>query len=269
MRHGAFPSDDGPTDAVAADFDEDGDADVAVGNITELGGGVSVLFNDGQGGLGNRRLESLGGVVVGPGEVKLADFDRDGHVDITAVADDTEVEVLFGDGTGRFEQHGFRAGEAPRSVTPLDLNDDGPARPGGGEPTENAIFVLHNDGSRGFGSPIKFPVATPRLMSAADLDGRPDLPQPGQRPVRGYRASPSAWPIPSTSTPATWTATVTSTSPSCLGGDEPDAGTDDFVSVLINDGTGHLTTRPTFTAGTDPRGVAVVTSTATGGSTSR
>jgi hypothetical protein len=146
VRHGVFDSGDGPTDAVAADFDEDGDVDVAVGNITELGGGVSVLFNDGKGGLGNRRLESLGGVVVGPGEVKLADFDRDGHVDITAVADDTEVEVLFGDGTGRFEQHGFQAGEAPRGVAPLDLNNDGLPDLAVANPSENAIFVLRNDG---------------------------------------------------------------------------------------------------------------------------
>jgi hypothetical protein len=317
VRHGVFEAGDGPTDAVAADFDEDGDLDVAVGNITELGGGVSVLFNDGHGGLGGRRLESLGGVVVGPDEVKLADFDRDGHVDITAVADDIEVEVLFGDGTGRFEQHGFRAGEAPRGVAPLDLNDDGLPDLAVANPSENAIFVLRNNGARGFGSPIKFPVTTPRFLAAADLDGDGDEDLVATGSGRTHVLVNNAGLLSIRQEFESFEAKTSSPvfahfdddgrldlafadggggaqvllnqgsaqfavigQPVSLGrpqdvdggdldgdgdvdvvvvsrGDEFDSGTDDFVTVLLNDGTGHLSTGPRFAAGTNPRGVAV------------
>jgi hypothetical protein len=83
-----------------ADFDEDGQADVAVFN--GFGREFTVLHGDGVGGFGE--VLGIARVVFGGVSLAAADFDADGHVDVAIrrAGGRDVVTVLLGDGDSRF-----------------------------------------------------------------------------------------------------------------------------------------------------------------------
>ena len=91
-----------PLDPVLADFDEDGNSDLAVGGSH----GVTTLLADGAGGFAAPRFIAL---VVNTIEfVVPGDIDGDGNLDLVGmhnIIDPRYGIVAFGDGTGGFDDH--------------------------------------------------------------------------------------------------------------------------------------------------------------------
>ena len=113
-----------PESVTSADFNGDGNPDLAVANRGSTN--VSVLLGDGSGGFGAKTNFTAS---TGPRSVTSADFNADGRPDL-AVANggrDT-VSVLRGDGSGGFgPTTDFPTGirSFPSSVTSADFNADG------------------------------------------------------------------------------------------------------------------------------------------------
>jgi len=87
---------DEPIDIVSADFDGDGDLDLAVANNNSSF--VSVLLNDGQGGF----AEHLPHDLYSASYVVAGDYNGDGIVDLTFTADGPGAYILLGYGDGTF-----------------------------------------------------------------------------------------------------------------------------------------------------------------------
>ncbi len=95
-----FPTGDTPTRMVSADFNGDGDADLA---ITNAGGDdVTILLGDGQGGFDPPQLVNVG---TFPFAIAAADFNRDTFTDLLVLSvgpGTTDFSFLLGNGAGGF-----------------------------------------------------------------------------------------------------------------------------------------------------------------------
>lgn len=84
-----FAMDTAPWQPIAADFDGDGDTDLAV---VDLGGGVTIFIGDGSGAFANSNSYAVGAALLGSA---AADFDRDGDIDIAvASSGGNTVQIL-------------------------------------------------------------------------------------------------------------------------------------------------------------------------------
>ena len=126
-----------PGQIVAADFNSDGIADLAVANFTAVFpstvGNVVVLLGNGDGTF-NPAPESPISVGVDPLALVAADFNQDGNTDlavdnyglITQYPTQT-LTLLLGDGKGNFSPAGpsLQLGDSPNDLVPADFNGDG------------------------------------------------------------------------------------------------------------------------------------------------
>lgn len=183
----AFPLSAEPTSLVAADLNGDGKPDLAVGLAS---GAVAVLLQDSIGagpGLFRPPVEyALGGAAR---QIRVADLDRDGLLDLAAVHGyyDGTLSLLLQDKAlaGRFQtaRH-FTTGDAePRALAIADLDGDG--RPemvvaNYGRAWNSGSLAVFHDG----GLPASFELRDlypgywgPRSLAIADVngDGLPDL----------------------------------------------------------------------------------------------
>lgn len=180
-----------PVDVALGDLDGDGDLDAAVANHeTDY---VTLLSNDGRGGLspfpGSPLRLDLG---PHPHAVELSDLDGDGRLDL--LVDDRRGEAILllhgrGDGTFGADPRRIDVGGDPyRGMALADLDRNGRAdlvTPNGAE-----VAVVLRTGDGGFAPPRTVPATGPFEVGAADLDGDgvPDLvvaDEPG--PVRVAR----------------------------------------------------------------------------------
>jgi hypothetical protein len=164
-----------------ADFDGDGDQDIAVAAETdEL---VTVLLND-----GSAAFTTAPGSPVSSGSrpegMAIADVDGDGNADIAITNQSAaQVTVLLGDGAGGLTPAAgspVPTGAQPYGIVTADFNRDAAPDLAVANSGDGTVSVLLGDGSGGFtpapGSPLAgFSGAIG--LAAADLDGdaAPDL----------------------------------------------------------------------------------------------
>jgi hypothetical protein len=132
-----------PASVAIGDLDHDGVPDVVTANDFSSGGvatltvstapsgdpdGVSVLLGHGDGTFKSEVRYDAG---RRPRSIALADFNQDGHLDLTTAnaagyGGFSDVSILLGNGNGTFqERQSVLAGEEPWQVKTADLNGDG------------------------------------------------------------------------------------------------------------------------------------------------
>jgi hypothetical protein len=177
-----FKSGSQPNDFAVADFNHDGNPDLAVVNTgTPL---ISIFLGDGRGG-----FRAAPGSPVHteshphPHGVVAGDFMGKGAIDlITDSWGRNQIEMLIGDGHGAFSPGPFiDVGKRPyQRLRTADLNGDGKPDIVTTNLDGDSVTVLLGDGHGGFrqaaGSPFKTSAA-PWEVNIADLnrDGKPDL----------------------------------------------------------------------------------------------
>jgi hypothetical protein len=158
-----------------ADFNSDGNKDIAIANF-QLSN-VSVML-----GFGNGIFSPAVNYTVGtnPYSVTVGDFNTDGKMDlVTANWGSANISVLFGNGNGTFGSAiPFSAGTNPRSITTGDLNGDSKLDLAVVNASSDDVSILIGNGLGSFASTVNYTVgSSPTSVSTKDLnnDGKLDL----------------------------------------------------------------------------------------------
>ena len=170
--HVALPQAFRPQTFVAADFNGDGHADVALcGNDEQL----LVFAGDGNGGLHAIPQDARCG--ANPSQMIAADLDGDRRTDIAVANHDTDyLTVLHNAGGGRFTSRRIQVHSKPHphTVAAADANGDGHVDLITDSWAENRLTLLLADGRGGWqspGTPIEVGRKPYINVIATDLDG--------------------------------------------------------------------------------------------------
>lgn len=164
-----------PTSEVVADFNGDGNIDIATGN--SAADNVSVLLGNGDGSFQPAVDYPVGTMPMG---VCTADFDEDGNLDI-AVANETSnnITVLIGIGDGTFVLGGnYSAGTTCHGIGHADFNADGDIDLVVTNSGTSSITICSGNGDGTFSSPTPYSVGTmPNAVTVGDFnnDGALDI----------------------------------------------------------------------------------------------
>ena len=173
------PADAGKTfaaDLVVADFNGDGNQDVAVAAVMNGVGNVVILLGDGSGGFGSKTLFPAG---TSPSGIVAGDFNGDAHLDLV-VANRlvNAVSLLRGDGSGSFDvpptsfSVGSDAIHGPVAVAAGDFNADAHLDLAVANRDSGTISIFLNDGNGGFATPTRFAVGLePQAVETGDFNG--------------------------------------------------------------------------------------------------
>lgn len=136
-----------PQAIVAADFNNDGQLDLATANVWD--DTVSVLLKGADGGFQPAQSWPTGN---GPISLAVGDFNVDGNLDLaTANAGNYDLSILSGNGDGTFQAtNSVNLGCSPRSVAVGDFNGDGKLDLGA---TSNIYFPGYSDPWYGYWYP--------------------------------------------------------------------------------------------------------------------
>lgn len=172
-----------PGSVAIADVNGDGKPDVVVAN--EKSDDVSVLLGNGKGGFTPAPGSPFAAGKT-PNDLAVADFDKDGKLDIAMPNHDTDhVTLLLGDGKGGFRPAPrspirVRSRPHPHGVAAGDFDGDGKMDLAVESWGEDRVEVLFGDGAGGFAVP-RGTFAVGRMpyqrLRAADVngDGRADI----------------------------------------------------------------------------------------------
>ncbi len=125
-----FTAGSSPGFVVSADFNSDGNNDLAIANIQ--GNTITLLLGNGVGGFSSAPSSPFS---IGPSSVKtpvsivVADFNGDYFPDLAIVNENSSnITILLGNGAGGFKpatNSPFAVGSGPRSIALGDFNEDG------------------------------------------------------------------------------------------------------------------------------------------------
>ena len=175
-----------PEGVVTADFNRDGNADVAVSNYAS--NTITVLLGNGHGAYSP--APAISGSMSNPQSLATADFNGDGKPDlVVANFGNGTVTVWLGNGDGTFALASgspITVGSNPSSVVVGDFNRDGKPDLAVANKGSQTMSILLGNGSGGFssapGSPISGMTNTPFALAVADFnrDGKLDIAAAGQ-----------------------------------------------------------------------------------------
>ncbi|WP_437297187.1 FG-GAP-like repeat-containing protein [Sorangium sp. So ce426] len=161
----ALPPRDYYPAAVVADFNEDGDPDVAaeVWGLSLAVGGPGATF--------------LPAVEIDPASalcLATADFDGDGHQDL-ASGGASGVTIFLGDGAGGFVAAATVPADSPVALAVGDFDADGNADLAAAHWDQKKVSVWLGDGAGGLDSPTSFAMPSKASsVSVGDFDGNGD-----------------------------------------------------------------------------------------------
>jgi hypothetical protein len=170
-----FTGGDGPTDLTVADFDGDGNADLAV--INSGSQNVTILRGHGDGSFtADTILSGLGD----PHGLSLGDFNGDGRLDLAvAIADPSgKVQILLNEPDGFHQGASLPVGKLPFAVAQVDVNSDGLPDLVTANWTGGDMSVLLGKGGDQFQPAVNYPIGlSPDKLSSGDFngDGHPDV----------------------------------------------------------------------------------------------
>ena len=157
-----------------ADMNGDGELDVVTANAATSS--VSLLLGSGGGALQAPSLQapSLQAAGSRPFSIAVADFNRDGAMDIvTANSSSQDVSILLGHGDGTFaDQKTYAAGSNPVSVAIADFNRDGVLDLVTANKGDDGVSVILGNGDGTFQAQIHTSVGSDLIsVSATDING--------------------------------------------------------------------------------------------------
>ncbi len=163
-----YATDTTPQDAVSADFNRDGIADLAVatGNNT-----VSVLLGAGNGTFPTHVEYPVPGH---PSAILVGDFNGDGKLDIATVDPyQSEITILLGNGDGTFQIHQeYPTGNHPVGFATADLNGDGKLDIVVADYADNKVAVLLGNGDGTFQPHVDYATGNgPTSVAIGDFNG--------------------------------------------------------------------------------------------------
>jgi hypothetical protein len=187
----------GAGNVALADIDGDARADFVIAGGSPSA--ITIRWGDGKGGLLSRPSATVA-LAQAPGELALADFDRDGKIDLAVASHDTyDVVVLLGDGRGGFtpangSPFASSSGTAPHNhgLVAADVDEDGRLDLVAVQSNDNTLAVLLGDGRGGFSPRGSSPAAAgpspyPPALGDVDGDGHLDVAVPNTGTGAYYR----------------------------------------------------------------------------------
>ncbi|MHC4128514.1 MAG: FG-GAP-like repeat-containing protein [Planctomycetota bacterium] len=157
-----------PRGVAAADFDHDGNADLAVAHLSSF----SILQGGGDGTFGDPVETPMATIPAGGRPLASADLNGDGNADLAIAVSTGYVVVLLGDGAGSFSTGRYPAGPLPSSIAIDDLDDDGDPDIAVVSLFEGSVGILLNQGDGTFiGLTAAPPVVSPRFIAIAEFNG--------------------------------------------------------------------------------------------------
>ncbi len=257
-----FTVGDGPSGITYADFNGDGDLDLATSNYAASS--VSVLFGNGARGWG-AKTDFTTGTGTGPVSIVSADFDGDGDPDLaTGNQDANNMSVLLNTGSGAFGAPApHTTGISPFAITSADFNTDGNPDLAIANQNSASVSVFFGNGSGGFGLKNDFTFGgSPTSVVSADFntDGNPDLATANNGGgTVAVRLGNGAGGFASVTNLIAGTNPFRVTSADLNGDGNPDLAVANLnsanVSVFLGNGAGGFGLKTDFVVGASPFGI--------------
>lgn len=162
-----------PVSVISADFNRDGNADLAV--VNHAANSVSILLGNGNGTFNNIGTLPTGN---GPAAIVTADFNGDGIPDLAVVNQtDNTVSIFLGNGDGTFALKGTLAtGKTPVAILAGQFSNDGYIDLAVVNQSDNTVSIFMGNGNGTFQPQLTIATgAAPSAIVTADFNNDANL----------------------------------------------------------------------------------------------
>ncbi len=169
-----YATDKTPQDVVTADFNGDGNPDLAVATANNT---ISILLGNGTGAFPTHVQYAVPG---NPVSIITADFNGDGKADLATVDQfQSQVSIILGNGDGTFQGHKeYATGTKPVALAAGDFNGDGKLDLVVVDSNASEVSILLGNGDGTFQAHKEYPTGGgPSAVAVGDFngDGKLDL----------------------------------------------------------------------------------------------